>query len=70
MYGMGITNEEKRVRFEVFTAFTMKNSSLWDVKSCGSYKSTTSATRRNIPDVGILKEEHVYAPGFTANLSN
>jgi hypothetical protein len=27
------------VRFEVFTAVTMKNGDFWDVTQCGSYKS-------------------------------
>jgi hypothetical protein len=28
-----------RVRFEVFTAVTMKNAVFWDVMLCGSYKN-------------------------------
>jgi hypothetical protein len=28
--------EKKRVRFEVFTAVTMKNGGFWDVTPCGS----------------------------------
>jgi hypothetical protein len=27
------------VRFEVFTAVTMKNAVFWDVRPCGSYKN-------------------------------
>jgi hypothetical protein len=30
------------VRFEVFTAVTMKNAVFWDVTLCGSYKSHTA----------------------------
>jgi hypothetical protein len=29
----------KNVRFEVFTAVTMKNGVFWDVTPCGSYKN-------------------------------
>jgi hypothetical protein len=29
----------KDVRFEVFTAVTMKNGVFWDVTPCGSYKN-------------------------------
>jgi hypothetical protein len=55
------------VRFEVFTAVTMKNAVFWDVKQCDSCKnrrfgvdsfSETSviiiAMRRNFPEDGIL----------------
>jgi hypothetical protein len=31
--------EEKIVRFEVFTAVTMKNGAFWDVTPCGSCKN-------------------------------
>jgi hypothetical protein len=36
------------VRFEVFTAVTMKNGVFWDVMPCGS--------RRNIPEDTILHD--------------
>jgi hypothetical protein len=50
------------VRFEVFTAVTMKNVVFWDVKQCGSCKNwrstktsvLTRASRRNIAEDGIL----------------
>jgi hypothetical protein len=32
------TNKIYKVRFEVFTAVTMKNGVFWDVTPCGSYK--------------------------------
>jgi hypothetical protein len=39
------------LRFEVFTAVTMKNDVFWDVTPCGS---CTRATQRNIPEDSIL----------------
>jgi hypothetical protein len=33
------TNLQIVVRFEVFTAVTMKNSVFWDVTPCGSFKN-------------------------------
>jgi hypothetical protein len=33
---------ESAVRFEVFTAVTMKNGVFWDVTPCSSYKSHTA----------------------------
>jgi hypothetical protein len=50
------------VRFEDFTAVTMKNAVFWNVTQCGSCKNRrfegmsvlTRATQRNIPEVGIL----------------
>jgi hypothetical protein len=30
------------VRFEVFTAVTMKNAVFWDVTQCGSFKTDVS----------------------------
>jgi hypothetical protein len=32
-------NKIRHVRFEVFTAVTMKNGVFWDVTSCGSCKN-------------------------------
>jgi hypothetical protein len=51
------------VRFEVFTAVTMKNGVFSDVTPCGSCKNRrfggtsvlTRATRRNIPEETILR---------------
>jgi hypothetical protein len=34
--------KRKDVRFEVFTAVTMKNGVFWDVTPCGSYKTDVS----------------------------
>jgi hypothetical protein len=34
-----VTTHENYVRFEVFTAVTMKNCVLWDITSCGSCKN-------------------------------
>jgi hypothetical protein len=35
---MFVINKNKYVRFEVFTAVTMKNGVFWDVALCGSCK--------------------------------
>jgi hypothetical protein len=32
-------NRTESVKFEVFTAVTMKNDVFWDVTQCGSYKN-------------------------------
>jgi hypothetical protein len=42
------------VRTRNFTAVTMKNGVFWDITPCGSWKSYTIATRRNIPEDAIL----------------
>jgi hypothetical protein len=44
VHGGGGANDDKRedVRFEVFTAVTMKNGFFWDVMSYGSCKSDVS----------------------------
>jgi hypothetical protein len=34
-----IQQQKKNVRFEVFTAVTMKNGVFWAVTPCGSYKN-------------------------------
>jgi hypothetical protein len=36
---VGTTNKKCIVRFEVFTAVTMKNGVFWDVTPCGSCKN-------------------------------
>jgi hypothetical protein len=43
------------VRFEVFTAVTMKNGVLWVITPCGSWKVRTRATRHNNPEDTILQ---------------
>jgi hypothetical protein len=41
-----ITEQKKKsVRFEVFTAVTMKNGVFWDVTPCGSCKNRVSEER-------------------------
>jgi hypothetical protein len=55
-------NTAKYVKFEVFTAVTMKNGVFWDVTPCGYCKNRrfggtsalTRAARRNIPEDTIL----------------
>jgi hypothetical protein len=37
--GLTMDNENYYVRFEVFTAVTMKNCVFWDVRPCGSCKN-------------------------------
>jgi hypothetical protein len=37
--GQKLQSAEKSVRFEVFTAVTMKNGVFWDVTPCGSCKN-------------------------------
>jgi hypothetical protein len=63
--GVGFTHESERdkcglVRFEVFTAVTMKNAVFWDVapSTCVNRRSSetsvhTRSTRRHIPENGI-----------------
>jgi hypothetical protein len=38
-YNMGSHDNSTDIRFEVFTAGTMKNGVFWDVMSCGSCKN-------------------------------
>jgi hypothetical protein len=38
-YILGLLKEMRLVRFEVFTAVTMKNGVFWDVMPCGSRKN-------------------------------
>jgi hypothetical protein len=63
-------NSKRDVRFEVFTAVTMKNGVFWDVMSCGSCKKfLTRAIRHNIPEDVILLRGMVKVsqPNFTNN---
>jgi hypothetical protein len=53
--------QKNYVRFEVFTAVTMKNGVFWDVTPCGSCENLlTRATRRNILEDAILKNNYVF----------
>jgi hypothetical protein len=48
---MPIQTKPKDVRFEVFTAVTMKNAVFWDVTPCGSYKNPKeSMNQRSLED--------------------
>jgi hypothetical protein len=40
------------VRFEVFTAMTMKNAVFWDVMPCGSYKNRCFGGMYRVHDQG------------------
>jgi hypothetical protein len=42
------------VRFEVFMAVTTKKAVFWEVTACGPCKVITRATRRHVPEDGIL----------------
>jgi hypothetical protein len=49
------------VRFEVFTAVTMKNVIFWDATPCGSCKNRRfGATWRDIPEDGILHNLYLF----------
>jgi hypothetical protein len=52
----------QNVRFEGFTAVTVKNVVFWDVTPCGSCKNLklTRATRHNIPEDGILQMVRIF----------
>jgi hypothetical protein len=43
------------VRFEVFTAVTMKNIAFWDVTLCGSYKNRRFGGAKFLRNVGSYK---------------
>jgi hypothetical protein len=61
------------VRFEVFTAVTMKNAVFWDVALCRSselnrcFRGTsvqfTRSTRHHIPEDGILHKDFIFGIG-------
>jgi hypothetical protein len=66
------------VRFEVFTAVTMKNGVFWVVTPCGSYNSHTAEQPRRhqssdvceigafLPNIYVLIASVVYKSGFLA----
>jgi hypothetical protein len=54
-----LRNVKYLVKFEVFTAVTMKNAIFWDVTPPGSCKTHTRATRRDIPEDAILHVQYL-----------
>jgi hypothetical protein len=58
--------KKKEVRFEVFTAVTMKSGVFWDVTACGSCKNRLSEERSTF----IIRVTIIGEPGTLAVSSN